>query len=650
MDPKTLQLLMGSSGAGAAVDKNYIEDVFSTWLYTGNGSTQTITNGIDLSGKGGLVWIKSRSAAYFHSLTDTARGANQLLQSQATDASINQTPNGVSFSSSGFTLNSSDNGTNENAATYASWTFRKAAKFFDVVTYTGTGTTRTVAHNLGSVPGCILIKKVTATSDWQVYHRGFGPTAAFKLNTTAAAALLINRWNNTTPTATQFTLGDAADGNSNGDTFVAYLFAHDAGGFGDSGNDNVISCGAYTGNGSASGPTVTLGWEPQWLLIKRVDAVADWNLIDNLRGFVVGGTDAELNPNLTNAESTGTFVTPTATGFQLNTTNTGYNASGSDYIYIAIRRGPMKTPTDATKVFKALTRTGTGTTGFVTGVGFAPDTLINAEPTRLSVSSNLFYDKLRSPLTYLNSNSIDAESSGNSAPLLFTNDGLQLTTGSRANASSRLQLDYYFRRAPGFFDVVAYTGDGTSNLAIPHNLSVTPELIIVKSRNNSGSWRVWSAAFTNTSANLDLNGDGAPPFANNLFPASGRNSSNFIVNSLINTGSNTYIAYLFASCPGISKTGSYTGTGTTLNVDCGFTNGARFVLIKRTDSTGDWYVWDTARGIISGNDPYLLLNSAAAEVTNTDYIDPLSSGFQISSTAPVAINASGGTYIYLAIA
>jgi hypothetical protein len=66
-------------------------------------------------------------------------------------------------------------------------------------------------------------------------------------------------------------------------------------------------------------------------------------------------------------------------------------------------------------------------------------------------------------------------------------------------------------------------------------------------------------------------------------------------------------------------------------------------MIKRTDTTGDWYVWDSARGIIAGNDPYLLLNSTAAEVTNTDYIDPLASGFEISSTAPAAINASGET-------
>jgi hypothetical protein len=116
------------------------------------------------------------------------------------------------------------------------------------------------------------------------------------------------------------------------------------------------------------------------------------------------------------------------------------------------------------------------------------------------------------------------------------------------------------------------------------------------------------------------------------------------------TAGSTYIAYLFATLAGVSKVGSYTGTAADLNVDCGFSAGARFILIKRTDDTGDWYVWDSARGIVAGNDPYLLLNSTAAEVTGTDYIDPLSSGFTVTSSAPAALNASGGTYIFLAIA
>jgi len=110
------------------------------------------------------------------------------------------------------------------------------------------------------------------------------------------------------------------------------------------------------------------------------------------------------------------------------------------------------------------------------------------------------------------------------------------------------------------------------------------------------------------------------------------------------------IAYLFASVNGISKIGTYTGTGNDLDVNCGFTNGARFVLVKRTDSSGDWYMWDSLRGIVAGNDPYLLINQQAAQVTNQDYIDPLSSGFTITSSAPAALNNSGGTYIFYAIA
>jgi hypothetical protein len=118
----------------------------------------------------------------------------------------------------------------------------------------------------------------------------------------------------------------------------------------------------------------------------------------------------------------------------------------------------------------------------------------------------------------------------------------------------------------------------------------------------------------------------------------------------INGSSDLYIIYLFASVAGISKVGSYTGTGSDLNVDCGFSAGARFILIKRTDSSGGWYVYDSLRGIVAGNDPYLLLNSTAAQVTNTDYIDPLSSGFTVTSSAPAGLNASSGTYIFLAIA
>ncbi len=198
--------------------------------------------------------------------------------------------------------------------------------------------------------------------------------------------------------------------------------------------------------------------------------------------------------------------------------------------------------------------------------------------------------------------------------------------------------------------MVAYTGTG-ANKTEAHNLTVAPELWIVKGRSGATAWRVGCTALANTEA-LVLNTTAAKVTDatswNSTFPSSTVLSLGTQAN--VNTNTATYVAYLFATLAGVSKVGSYTGTGTTLAIDCGFSAGARFVLIKRTDSTGDWYVWDTARGIVSGNDPYLLLNSTAAEVTSTDYIDPSSAGFEISSTAPVAINASGGSYIFLAIA
>jgi hypothetical protein len=222
-------------------------------------------------------------------------------------------------------------------------------------------------------------------------------------------------------------------------------------------------------------------------------------------------------------------------------------------------------------------------------------------------------------------------------------------TGNTANSDV---YTWNFRRAPGFFDVVAYTGTGVAR-TVSHNLGVAPELMIVKSRNIVEGWQVYSGPTEpNNCLELNLTIQAVDRTGANERWSSAPTSTdiNLATHVSVNGSGDNYIAYLFATLPGISKIGSYTGTGTTLNIDCGFTAGARFVLIKRTDSTGDWYVWDTARGIVSGNDPYLLLNSTAAEVTSTDYIDPLSSGFQISSTAPAAINASGGSYIFLAIA
>jgi hypothetical protein len=175
--------------------------------------------------------------------------------------------------------------------------------------------------------------------------------------------------------------------------------------------------------------------------------------------------------------------------------------------------------------------------------------------------------------------------------------------------------------------------------------------MIVKRRDTTGNWNVYSSTLGATKYML-LNSDYYEVTATSIWNDTAPTSSVFTVGTFggVNASGGTYVSYLFATCPGVSKVGSYTGTGTTQQINCGFTAGSRFVLIKRTDYDGDWYVWDSARGIVAGNDPYLLLNSTAAEVTSTDYIDTAATGFEISSTAPAAINANGGSFIFFAVA
>jgi len=244
-------------------------------------------------------------------------------------------------------------------------------------------------------------------------------------------------------------------------------------------------------------------------------------------------------------------------------------------------------------------------------------------------------------------------------------DGFTLGTATSpqpaGNSAGFTYINWNFRRAPGFFDEVCYTGTGSATTQT-HNLAAVPELMIIKSRNTAGTnWSVYSQLTPTTYRynTLQTNsagtggktyGPGGSPNFEELSAQPTSTVINLASSAESNASGRTFVTYLFATCPGVSKVGSYTGTGTTLQINCGFTAGARFVLIKRTDSTGDWYVWDSARGIVAGNDPYLLLNSTAAEVTGTDYVDTYSAGFEISSTAPAAINANGGTFIFLAIA
>jgi hypothetical protein len=598
-----------------------------------------IVNGINLSTYGGLVWLKDRSFADSHLLADTVQGATKYLVSNTTAAQTTDTNSLKSFNTNGFTVGS-NGAINGNGDSEVSWTFRKQPKFFNVVTYTGTGSNATIAHNLGSVPGCIIVKRTDTTADWQVYHNGLTSAAySIQLDLTNAQASATTVWNSTAPTSTVFSVGTSTDVNASGGTYVAYLFAHNAGGFGLTGTDNVISCDTFTSDASGNA-TVNLGYEPQFVIYKPSAVTGNWFITDTMRGLnssVNGGS--VLYANTSGAEvAGGSQIAINATGF------TYASSPNKAYIYIAIRRGPMAVPTDATKVFAPVTSSNDSnpvTTNFP--VDFYWD--INRAGNSLNAST---MDRLRGSSVYLSTSNTNAEANSGSGSAVFTSN----TTVTPNFFLSSVVVEA-FRRAPSFFDEVCYTGTATAGQTYTHNLGVPPELMIIKSRSGSRAWQVYSANLT-TAYYLTLNStnaqaaDGGGGDWYGTAPTSTVFSvgTNFTVN---NTGE-TYVAYLFATCAGVSKVGSYTGNGSTQAIACGFTGGARFVLIKRTDSTGDWYVYDTARGMTTLTDPYLLLNSTAAESATLGSVTTTTGGFTVNAAILAAINTSSASYIFLAIA
>ena len=632
-------------GGGVAAVPTYIEEVFSTYLFTGNGTTQTVTNGIDLIGKGGMVWRKQRDATANHFLADTVRGTYSTLSSNTTAAASGASY--IDFLSDGFQAVNS-NSSNPSGALQASWTFREQPKFFDIVTWTGDGTNRAIPHNLGSVPGCMIVKCTNAAYGWMVYHRSTGATKFLYLDTTDAAITNSTAWNDTAPTSTVFTVGNAPLGNESGKTYVAYLFAHDAGGFGALGTDNVISCGSCVSDGSGYIQPVSLGYEPQWVMLKRTNSTGNWVMMDTMRGMA--NTAAAASPillaNTSAAEAaTGVQVNPIATGFE-DTLWGGWGASNT-YIYIAIRRGPMKTPTVGTSVYKPQLYTGTGATSTVTGVGFTPDVLLNLQR---NANGAFFWDKLRGGNLMIRPPLTAAETTGGAGTTIqYGMDGYTLgaDTYGGLNVSGATYSFNSLQRAPSFFDEVCYTGTGSAT-TFSHNLTVVPELMIVKSRTVANSWLVYISALGPTKT-LTLNAVSKEATSATAWNNTAPTASVFTLGSAaaINTAASTNVAYLFATLAGISKVGNYTGTGATQTINCGFTAGARFVLIKRTDNPGAWYVWDSARGMVSGTDPSLLLNSTAAEV-NANSVYAITTGFQIVTTVD-DINTAGGEYIFFAI-
>ena len=390
--------------------------------------------------------------------------------------------------------------------------------------------------------------------------------------------------------------------------------------------------------------SINLGFEPQFVLAKPSSTAGDFYLFDVMRGMPVTPATARLSANSAAAEvvatsSGGPWPLPTATGFDWKS---GFVGGNETWIYIAIRR-PMKTPESGTEVFSPVAYTGNSTANRILTSSNNPVDLGIVKQT-VQGGDWIWTDRLRGAGQTIYSNYTQAEAAqGTYISGLDVQSGIEIGSGNAVNNNTKTYISYMLSRATGAFDAVAYTGDGTTN-ARPHNLGVVPELMICKWRaNNTGEyWYVYHASLgvnkciflqlPNAESGFTITNSTAPTSTHFTLSGGGRNTSNA-----------TYIAYLFATLAGVSKVGSVVHSGTT-NVDCGFSAGARFVMAKRTDASGDWFVWSSASGISAGNDPYVRFNTSDPYVSSSDFIDPLSSGFTLTSSF------TAGTYIFLAIA
>ena len=316
-----------------------LPDSFANKLYTGTGSTQSIT-GLGFSPS--FAWIKGRTNTASHQLFDTLRGATYQISSDSNGAQTQNTQMLTSFDTDGFSLGnqSSVNGSGVN---YVAWNWKanpvptintdgntqamvsaNAAAGFSIMTYSGTGSVQTIGHGLSASPEFIIIKRTSNSQNWNVGTDGIGWTKYLELNQTGVAAIETTVWNNTAPSSTVITLGGSNNTNANGEDYVMYAF-HSIAGF--------SKMGSYSGTGS-SNPITGLGFSPNWVMIKSSTSIENWAIFDTSRGENV------LYANSSDAESAFSPFTFDSDGFTVPAASGMTNGSGQTYIYMAFKENP----------------------------------------------------------------------------------------------------------------------------------------------------------------------------------------------------------------------------------------------------------------------------------------------------------------------
>ena len=306
---------------------------FQVKLYTGTGTSTAFTLDGSEDMQPDLVWLKERGGANSHVLTDAVRGATKSLWSDVNNAESTQSTALTSFNSDGFTLGDAT-WINNSSDTFVAWCWKESATAgFDIVSYTGTGSANNVSHSLSAVPKWIIVKNRDTARNWNVYYGD--ETDYLQLNDTSATTDNVNKWNDTAPTSSVFTVNTSSDVNKSSDAMIAYLFAEKQG---------FSKFGSYTGNGSTDGTFIYLGFRPAFVIAKRTDSTANWYMMTAKISDSGGGNplDRPLFANLTSVENDGdNNVDLLSNGFKIRGSGSAQNGSGATYIFMAFAEAPF---------------------------------------------------------------------------------------------------------------------------------------------------------------------------------------------------------------------------------------------------------------------------------------------------------------------
>ena len=638
----------------------------------------------------GLVWIKNRdSGSSAHFLADSVRGGTKVLQSNSTGAENTRSNHILSFNPDGFTLGADGTSNYPSGNSFVAWTWRAGGAAvantdgtitsqvsantdygFSIITYSGNGTSgATVGHGLtNQTPKFIIVKRRDSTGRWAVYYDGMSTGDYIYLDLEDAKANDSAGWP-ALPSSSVFTISNNSNWNNSSGTYVAYCWSEVSG---------YSKFGTYTGNGSTTGPTITCGFKPRWILVKNTSSSSTrWIVWDTERDDDT--LDKGLSPNLSNAEVTGFNANVLSDGFQIVDAETTLNENNSTFIFAAFADRPGNNwdvnnivtnegLTTSKTQFDIALWDGNGSSQSIDSLGFQPDFVWIKN--RNGAHNHMLFDVVRGAGADLQSNSTATEGSAGSNDLTsFDSSGFSLGSNNAVNQSSRNYVAWCWKaggtaasntdgsitssvsaNAAYGFSIVTYTGTG-SNATVGHGLNKAPGLILIKRRNGSGSWSVYHSALGATQY-VRLNRTDAAASSVGYFNDTEPTTSVFSIGTTasVNSGSSTYVAYCFANVPGYQRVGQYTGNGSTTGpvVVTGFK--PRFLLIKNASLAGsNWFIFDSERSPSNPVKLNLKPNLSDAEETDSSgTVDFNENGFQIKSSGTHP-NGNGNTIIYLAI-